>query len=200
MRFGSFQCANRIVRAPQEYQAAAFDQCCGVRNQHDTEPPRSSPVLTQLLILLLSSALRLGSAGGAASLWSQAALLPMSSMLLYHLVAVHSLWYAPFYGWLLLVSAWARRATFLWAFLPPLAIVILERIVFNTSHFADMLHRRFVGGMEAAVSVPGSIPIDPGMHITLGRYLSTPGLWFGILLTAVFLTAAVQLRRYREAL
>ena len=157
-------------------------------------------LFTQLVILLLSSALRLGSAGNPASLWSQAALLPMSGMLFYHLFAVHSLWYAPLYGWLLLVSAWARRATFLWAFLPPLAVVILERIVFNTSHFADLLHRRFSGGMEAAVSVPGSIPIDPSMHLTLGRYLTTPGLWLGFLLTALFLAAAVQLRRYREAL
>lgn len=157
-------------------------------------------VATQFLILLLSSVLRLGGPGSTgASIWSQANLLAMSGMLFYHLFAVHSLWYAPLYGWLLVVSAWARRATFLWAFLPPLAVVILEKIVFNTSHFADMLHRRFTGGMEAA-AVPGSIPIDPGMHITLGRYLSTPGLWLGLLVTAVFLATAVQLRRYREAL
>ncbi len=157
-------------------------------------------VITQLVILLLSSTIPLGSAGSAASLWSQAALVPMSGMLFYHLFAVHSLWYAPLYGWLLLVSAWARRATFLWAFLPPLAVVILERIVFNTSHFADLLHRRFSGGMATSAGLPGSLPFDPGMHITLGRYLSTPGLWLGLLLTAVFITAAVQLRRYREAL
>lgn len=161
----------------------------------------AATVATEFLILLLSSLFRLGGgAVGTFQLWSDAALLPMSGMLLYHLFAVHALWYAPLYGWLLLVSAWARRATFLWAFLPPLAVIILEKIVFNTSHFADMLHRRFTGGMEAASSIPGSMPIDPGMHVTLGRYLSTPGLWLGLLLTAGFLAAAVQLRRYREAL
>ena len=46
----------------------------------------------------------------------------MSLMLLYHLVTVHVLWHAPIYGWLLLVSGWARRAAFLWAVLPWLAI------------------------------------------------------------------------------
>ncbi len=157
-------------------------------------------VFTQLVILILSSTLRLGGAGSAASLWSEAALLPMSGMMLYHLFAVHSLWYAPLYGWLLLVSAWARRATFLWAFLPPLAVVILERIVFNSSHFAELLHRRLSGGMETGPGIPGSMPIDPGMQITLGRYLATPGLWLGLLLFAAFLAGAVQLRRYREAL
>ena len=46
----------------------------------------------------------------------------MSVLLLYHLIAVHALWWAPLWGWLLLVSAWARRAAFLWAVLPLLAI------------------------------------------------------------------------------
>ena len=63
----------------------------------------------------------------------------MSLLLLYHLVTVHALWYAPFYGWLLLVSGWARRAPFLWAALPLLAIGVVEKIAFNTSHFAAML-------------------------------------------------------------
>ncbi len=32
--------------------------------------------------------------------------------------SVIALWYAPIYAWLLLISAWARRAAFLWAALP----------------------------------------------------------------------------------
>ncbi len=50
-----------------------------------------------------------------ATLWTHLPLFQMSLMLLYHLLAVHGLWYAPIYGWLLLVSGWARRAPFLWA-------------------------------------------------------------------------------------
>ena len=37
--------------------------------------------------------------------------------LVYGLMA-QTLWYAPVWGWLLLVSSWARRAPFLWAVLP----------------------------------------------------------------------------------
>ena len=44
------------------------------------------------------------------------------------LVSVHSLLRADL-GWLLLVSAWAKRLPFLWAFLPLAAIGIIERIV-----------------------------------------------------------------------
>jgi len=56
-----------------------------------------------------------------------------------HLLTVHALWHAPIYGWLLLVSGWARRAAFLWAALPLFAIGIIEKIVFDTSHFVDLL-------------------------------------------------------------
>ena len=75
-------------------------------------------------------------------LWTQVHLFPMSLMLLYHLITVHVLWHAPFYGWLLLISAWARRAAFLWAVLPIIAIAFVEKIAFNTSHFATFLGDR----------------------------------------------------------
>ena len=77
-----------------------------------------------------------------ATLWTQLSFFQMSLVLLYHLVAVHALWYAPIYGWLLLVSGWARRAAFLWALLPLVAIGVVEKIAFNTSHFAALLKYR----------------------------------------------------------
>ena len=52
--------------------------------------------------------------------------------------------------------------------------------------------------MEAVDSMQGDHPMmDPGMHLTPGLFLTTPGLWFGLLFAAVFLLAAVRLRRYR---
>jgi ABC-2 type transport system permease protein len=41
------------------------------------------------------------------------------------------------------------------------------------------------------------MPMDPGTHLTPGRFLGTPGLWIGLAVTAAFLVAAVRLRRYR---
>jgi ABC-2 type transport system permease protein len=154
-------------------------------------------VAAQWIMLLLSSAVLLGNGLSADMLWTHVHLFPMSLMLLYHLITVHVLWHAPFYGWLFLISAWARRAAFLWAVLPILAIAFVEKIAFNTSHFATFLGDRLGGGAEA-MTLPGSMPIDPGVHITLGRYLSTPGLWIGLAFTAICLAAAVQLRRYRS--
>ena len=65
-------------------------------------------------------------------------------VLLYGLVAI-ALWHAPIYGWLLLVSGWARRATFLWAVLPLIAIQIFEKITFDTSHFGSLSRHRVMG-------------------------------------------------------
>jgi ABC-2 type transport system permease protein len=154
-------------------------------------------VVTQFIMLLLSSAVLLANGLSVSTLWSQVSFFPMSLMLFYHLLTVHVLWHAPFYGWFLLVSAWARRATSLWAALPLLAIGVVEKIAFNTSHFANFLVDRLVGGAEA-ITRAGQMPIHPGIHITLGRYVSSPGLWIGLAFTALCLAGAVRLRRYRS--
>jgi len=156
----------------------------------------SITLVTQLIMLLLSTMVLLGDGPGVALLWAQLPLFQISLLLLYHLFTVHSLWYAPFFGWLLLVSGWARRAPFLWAGLPLLAIGIVEKIAFNTSHFAAMLEHR-LGGSAEAVIAPGTVPMDPMTHVTPGHFLSNPGLWLGLAIFAAFLAAAVRLRRYQ---
>ena len=117
--------------------------------------------------------------------------------LFYHLVTVHALYYAPIYGWLLLVSAWARRAPFLWAVLPPLAIGVVEKIAFNTSYFFAMLQNRFPGVHEGAGFANGSMSTDPLSQLNVGHFLSSPGLWIGLAVFAAFLAVAVRLRRYQ---
>jgi ABC-2 type transport system permease protein len=120
-------------------------------------------------------------------------------MLLYHLVTVHMLWYAPVYAWLLLLSAWARRAPFLWAVLPPLAIAIFEKVAFRSSHFVEFLQDRVGGGNESVNQMQGNV-LDPGMHLTPGAFLADPGLWIGLVFAAIFLVAAARLRRSRGPL
>jgi ABC-2 type transport system permease protein len=153
-------------------------------------------VVTQFIMLLLSTAVWSASGLNVATLWTQLSFPQMSLGLLYHLVTVHLLWEAPFYGWLLLVSAWARRAAFLWAALPLLAIGTFEKIVFNTQHFVTLLENRLTGGPEA-MTMPGTFPTNPMTHLTPGTYLTSPGLWLGLVFTALCLAAAVRLRRRR---
>jgi ABC-2 type transport system permease protein len=154
-------------------------------------------VVMQLIMLLLSTAVLLMSGLSVETLWTPLPLFQMSLVLLYHLVTVHVLWHAPIYAWLLLVSGWARRAVFLWAVLPVIAIQIVEKIAFNTSYIAAILGHR-LAGPEGFHFTPGSAPGHPLMTFDPANFLSTPGLWIGLAFAAAFLAAAVRLRRYRE--
>src|SRR5881397_319883 len=151
-------------------------------------------VATQLVMLLWTSVLLITHGMNPGSTWTHFNLFQQSLILLYGLVAI-ALWHAPIYGWALLISGWARRATFLWAVVPFLAIGFFEKITFGTSHFAWMLKDRVMGFAPNAFAF--------GVHsvgcpqLTPGTYLSTPGLWLGLIFAAVFLAAAIRLRRYR---
>ncbi len=152
----------------------------------------------QLVMLLLSAAVLLGNAPALRALFANVRLVPYSLALLYGLAAI-ALWHAPLYGWLLLVSAWARRVPFLWA-LAPVPIAVFERAAFGSSHFGWALRHRLLGGYTEAFSVPMpcSIPSDPFAFVTPGRLLGAPGLWIGLVVAVAFLAAATRLRHSRE--
>jgi ABC-2 type transport system permease protein len=149
-------------------------------------------VATQLLILMMSSAIFAGTGVNIAEIWSHASFLRVPAIWLYHLVTIHGLWYAPLFAWLLMVSAWAPRAPFLWAFLPPFVIYGVEKIAFNTSYFLHMLQYRLMGP-------GGGIATEHHQDFTSTliphHFLSTPGLWSGLAVATVFLFITVRLRR-----
>ena len=156
----------------------------------------------QLIMRLLSMAGALLSGGSATAIWRQLPLFEMQLVLLYGLIVL-ALWHAPIYAWLILVSAYARRAPFLWAVLPPIAIGVFEKIALDTSHFGWLIHDRVFGFTRAAFDLKdkNGVPIDPHFiplaQLAPGRFLSNPGLWLGLLVAAALLAAAVRLRRYQ---
>ncbi len=159
------------------------------------------PVVT-FAVTVAVQAVMLALAGGrligtGLSVWSHLSFGRMAMDLLYHLVVIHGLWYAPFWGWMLLVSAWSRRAPLLWAALPPLAIALVERIAFDTSYFGAWLGRRLAGGPGAMTSDGGQMTLAALVPDAPVRFLLSPGLWLGLASTAVFLVVAVRLRRRR---
>ena len=155
-------------------------------------------VVTQGIMMLSAGAVMPGSAVAGAAPWMHTPLLPLWTAMLYHLLTVHALYYAPLYAWLLLVSAWARRAVFLWASLPVAGILVVEKLVFNTSAFAHMLLSRLGGGPGAIeYPPPGNMPIVAPTLANLGAFLGSPGLWIGLAVAAMFLAAAARVRRYQ---
>ena len=154
-------------------------------------------VLTQWIMLMISSAVLLGSGQNVAILWSRVGIFHRWPMLLFHFLCIHGLWQSPIYAWLLLISGWARRVPILWASLPPLTIGIVEKVAFNTTYFGSLIGNRFTGGSEGAAIMEHGRAMDTMMLIAPLHFLINPGLWIGLAVTAVFLGAAARLRRDR---
>jgi ABC-2 type transport system permease protein len=126
-------------------------------------------------------------------------------MLLATLFAV--LWYAPIAGYLLLVSAWARRAPMLWATLPFVLGPVLEWVAFGTRYLLGFIDYR-VNGIWGILGV-GHLNIisKHGPHHPVGTALEVLDfrgaltdidLWLGLVVTAALAYAAIRIRRYRD--
>lgn len=150
-------------------------------------------VAMQWIMFVTGMIARSGNEVDAAMLWSALPMTRMGLVLAYHQLLIHGLWFAPVFAWLLLVSAWARQAVLLWAAVPLFAIGVVERIIFRTSFFVAMLENRMSGGDYGQMYSTYSM-----LHVPPAQIFVSAGLWIGLAVTALFLAAAVRLRRYRE--
>jgi ABC-2 type transport system permease protein len=150
---------------------------------------------TQLVMLLQSTFVLTLTGVGAGIVWRELPFVQMPLIQAYGLT-VHALWFAPLYAWMILVSAWARRLAIVWALLPAVAIGAFEHVAFGTSFFPRLVAYRLSGAMQEAFTAEAS-----GGHVTLLsqldpiRFLTSAGLWLGLLFAAVFLAVATRLRR-----
>jgi ABC-2 type transport system permease protein len=167
-------------------------------------------LVTAILVTLITavSVLLWGGAGDGLA-GAPAALARVTAMLAYALI-FQALWFAPIDGWLLLVSAYARRAVLGWALLPPLLVVVAERLLFGSRYFVELIAHRLKGGFELAFSgrTHGVILDGDGAMISVlpalgelftpGRLLGSPATWAGLAVGMLFLAGAVWLRRWRD--
>jgi ABC-2 type transport system permease protein len=154
-------------------------------------------VITQLIIVALGSVI-LAAAGLSAADIGRFSILDQTGVLAYALFAL-TLWHAPVYGWFFLVSAWARRAPFLWAFGVPIAVTVFETIAFGTTIVSRFFWNRLAGGFDQAFQVhrggPGMVVLP---QINAAGFFGNPDLWFGLVVAAALLAGCVWMRRYRE--
>ncbi len=151
----------------------------------------------------------LGYLPASAAVWDTVAWLKVEALMLFGLI-VSILWYAPLAAYLVLVSAWARRSVFLWATLPPVFAVLVERLAFGTHFVAGLIEYRTYG-------IWGSLHLESAIKHTIlaggHQMVSLPGvfdtmdasaafanidLWLGLAVAAAFAFAAVRIRRYRD--
>ena len=149
--------------------------------------------VTHLLVLLLSSAVLSANGMSAGMYWEHLHFVHMSTGLFLHLMLGHTLWYAPFFAYFLLVSAWAPRAPLLWATLPPLAAGFLEKFLFHTTYFAQMVGNQLATGPDSGTQKP----LADMMGFSFEHFFGSPGMWVGLVVAAAFLYAAIRVRRER---
>jgi ABC-2 type transport system permease protein len=162
--------------------------------------------LTTLLMAFVIS-VRAGSYIGS-SLWRGEWWLQIQGLWLY-LIVTTALWYLPVAGWLLVVSAWAKRAVMLWSILPPLALVIAERVFLGSHVIASQLGARLDGYLAHAFQyTPGAAnwvtteighdtintPVSVFRFLDPDGFVTSPATWSGVAVGVVLIAGAIQLR------
>jgi ABC-2 type transport system permease protein len=138
------------------------------------------------------------------ALWQPDLWLQLQAVWLYVIVTT-AIWYLPLTGWLLVISAWAKRAVMLWSVLPPLAVILAERLFIGTHECLRAIDDRLIGYVSRAFNgdadwadswsrgQPFAAPSVWRMLDPLG-FLSSPATWIGALVGAALIAAAIQLR------
>ena len=168
-------------------------------------------IISTHLINLSVTSIWVSMKGGDAGLliWGS---VPLLSDWLSAIIIVYAavIWMSPLVGWFLFVSAYTKRSPFMMAFLPLALIPLLEGIFLHSKEFATMVWGRMA-----------SIPIHSGVadieelfdddnfklneqmisvleHLDIGRFVSSPSMWAGVLVCGLLSFAAIYVRRFRD--
>jgi ABC-2 type transport system permease protein len=161
--------------------------------------------LIAAFILSIRARASIGSALWQPDVWWQI------QVLWVYCIVTTAIWYLPIAGWLILVSAWAKRAVMLWAILPPLVAYILERVFFGTHVIGRVIAIR-VGGMPSVafngakqVWTEGKGVVDnEGVPVSVWHLINPSGFftsaetWIGAAVGIALIVGAIQLRVRRS--
>jgi len=124
-------------------------------------------------------------------------------------IVVAALWYSPVVAALLMISAAARRATVLWAVVPPLILGLVERSTLGTDYVPRFIGYRLTGffdamGMGMGRPVQASTAEQVERVATLYEKINAAplllnvDLWLGVAAAIALLAIAIRLRRWRD--
>ena len=153
---------------------------------------------TEIVMYLFDTVANASHGGAYAQLWSTVPLAQVLGCVVYG-IATLTLWHAPLYGYLLAISAWVKKGPFLWAIVPPIGLSVFEKLAFDTSYVSSAIHDRIFGSFEAAFT--GGVAHKANFHLPVmdpAKFLTTPGLWIGLVLAVALFALAVWLRQRRE--
>ncbi|UTW54346.1 hypothetical protein [Kordiimonas sp. SCSIO 12610] len=114
------------------------------------------------------------------------------------------LWAAPLLAWFMLVSAYAPKVPFIFAFAPPAFIMALEGIMFEGTNFAEWIGTRLGGWLGSVEGIRHYNVNDVEDLFTVGwdflgtivgHSLTSGNFWVGIIIAAAFLFGAIEIRK-----
>jgi ABC-2 type transport system permease protein len=164
--------------------------------------------LTTLLMAFIISVRASSLLGGA--LWQADLWLQIQALWLY-LILTTAIWYLPVAAYLLVISAWARRAVMLWSILPPLALILGERWFLGSHVIAHQLGVRLFGfaGLAFNANLASWASSTAADHdatrtaaniwsiLDFGGFISSMDTWVGVAAGAALIIGAIQLRMRR---
>lgn len=108
-----------------------------------------------------------------------------------------SLWSLPFFAWLLLASAGARRSPFMLAIIPPAIIMLFEELVFDSNTILTLITSRIPSLVIEEGARSGFVMFERAGLADFGNFIASPGLWIGLVFAALMLAGCVWLRNNR---
>jgi ABC-2 type transport system permease protein len=110
------------------------------------------------------------------------------------------LWYAPIGAYLLMVSAWARRNVILWATVPPLLVMVVERIAFHTHYIAQLLGYRLSSSVPIGRALAGTTEVVGPEALDRSPLwaLQNIDLWLGLAVTLALVWLTIRIRRHQS--
>ncbi len=183
-----------------------------------------APLLTALIgsvvgiVIALFAAIAMSTLGGSVlpKLLTEANFY-LAPLAVIAVIPVYALWALPGIAWCMAVSAWAKRAPFLWAVGTPVLVGILlswQQAMFDRSFGAEWFWENVVGRLFGGF-VPGlwfafggqaeamnNLEAETdGVFALVGHSYATltaPSMWIGLIIGAALIAAAIRLRRWRE--
>jgi ABC-2 type transport system permease protein len=162
-------------------------------------------IATDILIFVIETIALLAHHAPVVSAWTGIPVVSLLALMAYAAVVV-TLWYAPIYAWFLLVSAWVRRIPLIMAVAPFILLPFFEKIAFHTHYVVDFISNRINGVFTVAFlnkytehshgrALTAHSPIPLNTLWTPGHFLAAPGLWGGLIFTALALFLIIRIRR-----
>lgn len=168
-------------------------------------------VISHLLnLIILTLWLATEDANPGRMIWGAVPLFDTWVAVLTFLIAL-PIWMAPLIGWLLFVSAWAKRGPLLRAVLPIAMLPVLEYIVFRSWNLGEAILTRLsiypmpifdkiktAGFDEDELQSMLTENLSLVSWLDYGSFFTSLEVWAGLIICGLFAGGAIYLRRYRD--